>query len=145
MYKGRFAAGTKPWLTGLTRGHDPTDSLPFASSLCGACYEVCPVKIDLPSMLVQLRREHVAARAAQPGLPSPEAMAMKAASWTMSDSGRWARLGWLTRLGRPFLRRGRPVVPVPGIERWTAARDLPTPPTETFREWWARERGGDGS
>ena len=145
VYPGPIGAVLTPQLTGLTGGHDPNDSLPFASSLCGACYEVCPVKIDLPSMLVQLRREHVAARAAQSGVPSPEAMAMKAASWVMTDSGRWAKLGRLTRLGRPFLRRGRLVAPVPGVERWTGARDLPTPPTETFREWWERTRGGEPS
>lgn len=144
VYPGPIGAVITPLLTGLTGGHDPNDSLPYASSLCGACYEVCPVRIDLPSMLVRLRHDHVHARAAQGGVPSGEALAMRAASWVMRDHRRFAAVGRAARLGRPLLRKGRPLLPVPGVDRWTAARDLPTPPEETFREWWERTRGGGG-
>ena len=65
-------------------------SLPFASSLCGACYDVCPVEIDIPSILVHLRARHVEEARAEHRLPTPEAVAMAAAAWVMSDAGRWA-------------------------------------------------------
>ncbi len=59
VYPGPIGAILSPQLTGI-RGHgDPNSSLPYASTLCGACYEVCPVKIDIPSILVHLRAEAV--------------------------------------------------------------------------------------
>ena len=54
-YPGPIGAILTPQLSGYERG----TTLPWASSLCGACYEVCPVKIDIPSILVHLRREVV--------------------------------------------------------------------------------------
>jgi L-lactate dehydrogenase complex protein LldF len=106
---------------------------------------VCPVRIDLPSMLVRLRRDHVAARVAKGGAPSGEALAMKAAAWVMGSHTRFATAGRSVRFARPLLRKGRPRVPLPGADRWTAARDLPDLPTETFRDWWARTRTDSGA
>ena len=156
VYPGPIGAVLTPQLTGVTGGSDANDSLPFASSLCGACYDVCPVKINVPELLVRLRAEHVEAAAGgadrhsprQPQLPrrarwprrpaSLEAAGMRAASWAMREPGRFAAAGRLARLGRPLLRRGRPVVPLPGpLRGWTASRDLPSPPRQTFRDWWA--------
>ncbi len=141
VYPGPIGAILTPLLTGLD-GSSPNDSLPYASSLCGACYDVCPVKIDIPSMLVRLRAEHVEKAAAARTLPTAEAVAMAAAAAVMTSPSRFAAAGRAVGLGRPLVRRGRLPVPLPPpLSGWTAARDVPAPPTETFRQWWARERG----
>ncbi|GGS60233.1 iron-sulfur cluster-binding protein [Actinokineospora fastidiosa] len=120
-YPGPIGAVLSPQLTGIDR--NPT--LPYASSLCGVCYDVCPVAIDIPSMLVHLR-----GRAPK---PRAEAAAMRAAAWAMSDHRRWRRLLRAGRLGRALGRR--PMLPPP-LSAWTRARDLPEPPRQTFRDWW---------
>lgn len=149
VYPGPIGAILNPLLKGV--GTDPqTDSLPYASSLCGACFEACPVRIDIPSVLVDLRAQVVDAHRGD-RLPKPEALAMRAAAWAFSDA---SRLGWverasglsgrvLARLARSELPGGRPAlsgVPgLPGASAWTNARDLPAPPTEPFRSWFSRE------
>ncbi len=142
VYPGPIGAVLTPLLTGLD-GSSHNDSLPYASSLCGACFDACPVKIDIPALLVRLRAEHVERAAAGRRVPTSEAVAMAAAAYVMSDADRFARAGRAARLGRPLVRRGRLRVPVPPpLSGWTASRDVPSPPAETFREWWARTRGG---
>jgi L-lactate dehydrogenase complex protein LldF len=130
VYPGPIGAVLSPQLTGVAANA----SLPFASSLCGACYEVCPVAIDIPTMLVHLRADVV--DSARRRVPSPERSIMAAAAWTMADSHRWTRALRAGRLGR-FASRRR-VLPPP-LSAWVAARDLPEPPKETFRDWWTRE------
>jgi L-lactate dehydrogenase complex protein LldF len=139
VYPGPIGAVLTPQLTGVTGGDDPNDSLPYASSLCGACYDVCPVKINIPDLLVQLRAEHTEAHAARHRLPTAEAAAMAATAWVMGDAGRFARAGRAASAGRRGIRKGKPVLPLPPpLNGWTSSRDLPAPPGETFRDWWAR-------
>lgn len=147
VYPGPIGAILNPLLKGV--GVDEqTDSLPYASSLCGACFEACPVRIDIPEVLVHLRSQVVDAHRGGP--PKPEAVAMKSASWVLSDARRLglAERGLgvanrvLTRFGRRVLpggRRGLSRLPWPGSV-WTNARDLPAPPRESFRAWWRREK-----
>jgi L-lactate dehydrogenase complex protein LldF len=139
IYPGPIGAVLAPQLTGVTGGKDPNDSLPYASTLCGACYVACPVKIDIPSLLVELRTRHVdAARLRRGNRPDAEAIAMAAAAYVMRKPRRFARAGQMTRVGRILLRRGRSRLPLPeALAGWGASRDLPTPPAQTFREWWA--------
>jgi L-lactate dehydrogenase complex protein LldF len=135
VYPGPIGAILSPLLTGL-KDEPANASLPYASTLCGACYEVCPVMIDIPSVLVHLRARKV--DETPHVLPTPEAVSMAAMAWTMSDPGRWARAQRLSRVGRVLARRGRiRSLPWP-LSRWTSARDAPVPPRETFREWWAQ-------
>jgi L-lactate dehydrogenase complex protein LldF len=143
VYPGPIGAILSPQLTGV----EDNASLPYASTLCGACYDVCPVKIDIPSILVHLRAEHVEAQRRERRVPTPEAILMAAAAWTLADPGRWQNAQTAIRAGRALGRRrdkdaGR-IRALPGpLAAWTAARDAPRPPAETFRQWWARTRGG---
>ena len=132
VYPGPIGAILNPLLKGV--GHDEqTDSLPYASSLCGACFEVCPVRIDIPSVLVDLRAQVVDAH--RGGVPKPEAAAMKGAAYVLGRSRRLSALERLTGLGMRFTRRFGPTA-------WTGARDLPEAPGESFRAWWQRTNGG---
>ena len=136
VYPGPIGAILSPLLTGL---HDEPEnaSLPYASTLCGACYDVCPVMIDIPTILVHLRNRKVETSKADHKVPTPEAVAMAAMSYVWSDSRRWAFAERLSRLGRVLGRRGKITrLPFPG-SRWTRSRDAPVPPPESFREWWA--------
>jgi L-lactate dehydrogenase complex protein LldF len=117
-------------------------SLPYASSLCGACYEVCPVRIDIPSILVELRARHVEESRRGRLLPSAEAATMAAASWVMGHPARFRTAQRAGRLGRLASRRGRIRRLPPPLAGWTSARDAPVPPAQTFRQWWRQERGG---
>jgi L-lactate dehydrogenase complex protein LldF len=134
-----------PQLAGMRGGHgshaDPVDSLPFASTLCGACYEVCPVKIDIPSLLVRLRAQHVENQRATHALRTPEQLAMSAMSWMMASPKRFKAGEALLKLGRVLGKDGRITSAPPPLNRWTATRDAPEPPAETFRQWWTRTRG----
>jgi L-lactate dehydrogenase complex protein LldF len=85
-------------------------------------------------MLVHLRSEAV--DSARRRRLSPERSLMAAAAWTMADSERWTRALRAGRLGRLAARRR--ALPPP-LSAWAAARDLPEPPRETFRDWWTRE------
>src|SRR4029453_1031321 len=103
IYPGPIGAILTPQLRGL----DQAPTLPWASSLCGACYEACPVKIDIPSVLVHLRARVV--REEQSKL-APERLAMRAAAKVFSTRGGYERAQRLSKLGRGPLGK----VPVPG-------------------------------
>ena len=140
VYPGPIGAILTPMLRGV--GVDEaTDALPFASSLCGACYEVCPVQINTPEVLVHLRAKVVDSH--RTGVPGALQAAMTGASWTLGRSSRLALLQTCAGLGgRVFGRRGLIGRLPPPLSRWTDARDLPAPPRESFRRWWARTDGG---
>ncbi|HZQ16366.1 MAG TPA: lactate utilization protein B [Gaiellaceae bacterium] len=111
VYPGPIGAILTPQLVGIENA--PT--LPFASSLCGACAPVCPVKIPIPDLLLHLR-----ARA-------PKKPAERAA---LAAAGAAFRRPRLYRLGQRLARRGRRA-----LRPWTTTRDLP-PATRSFRDWW---------
>ncbi len=135
VYPGPIGAVLTPQLTGV----QDSATLPYASSLCGACYDACPVKIDIPSLLVHLRARHVDAARAESRRPGPEAIAMAAASWVMADSRRFAAAQRAARMGRVLGRRGQIHRLPPPLSAWTMARDAPVPAAQTFREWWRDE------
>jgi L-lactate dehydrogenase complex protein LldF len=134
VYPGPIGAILTPQLVGLEK----TGTLPYASSLCGACAEVCPVKIEIPRLLTHLRAREVAARRRL----DPEKLTMRALFHTFSSRTRYERAQKLARAAtRPLTRGGRTITHAPGpLAGWTMSRDLPTPAPETFREWWRRTR-----
>ncbi|MGV9993755.1 lactate utilization protein B [Streptomyces sp. NPDC003374] len=154
VYPGPIGAILSPQLRGTASEIDA--SLPYASSLCGACYEVCPVAIDIPEVLVHLRERVVQGGAATRGgnrvvlRPAKghaaERAAMRAARWAFTHPG-------ALRGGQRLASRTRRLHPrtLPGPGRaWTGTRDLPPVPAEPFRDWWQRTRrertrgGNDG-
>jgi L-lactate dehydrogenase complex protein LldF len=138
VYPGPIGAVLSPQLTGV----EDNASLPYASSLCGACFDACPVRIDIPSLLVRLRARHVDEQRSAHRVPSAEALAMAAAAWVMASPTRFAAAEKASRAGRLLGRStGRISSLPPPLSAWTASRDAPRPPAETFREWWARNRG----
>ena len=140
VYPGPIGAILSPQLTGTTGHDDPNASLPYASSLCGACFEACPVRIDIPSILVHLRAEQVDQD--RGGLPGGQDLAMKAAGWAMSSPGRFALAEKALGAGRLIAGKDHRIGALPWpASKWTGSRDLPEPPRETFRQWWERTRG----
>ncbi len=116
------------------------DSLPYASSLCGACYVACPVKIDIPKILVRLRSEVVdEKRREHPH--DPELVSMKVMERGFSSSRLFQRAIALGSLvGRLPIRTLR-FLPPP-LNKWSAARDAPLPPATSFRSWFAETHPG---
>ena len=135
VYAGPIGAFLQPQLAG-ERG--AAASLPYASSLCGACADVCPVGIDIPRILVHERAKVV--RRSRPGL---EGRALSALGRAFSSVERYERAQRTARaLSRPVVRDDR-VRWLPGpLAAWGRSRTLPGVAEQTFREWWeARERG----
>ncbi|WP_443076637.1 lactate utilization protein B [Streptomyces sp. TRM 70361] len=144
-YPGPIGAVLTPQLRGTATELDA--SLPYASSLCGACYEVCPVAIDIPRVLVHLRERVVEGGAVtvrgkrvtlRPARGhAAERAAMRAARWAL-DHPRALLAG--QRLASRTRRLHPRRLPGPG-RAWTADRELPGVPGESFRAWWLRTRG----
>ncbi len=137
IYPGPIGAVLSPQLTGIA----DNSSLPFASTLCGACYEVCPVAIDIPSMLVSLRAQAAADDTAADGR---ERATFRSLAWLMSQPRRWTRLLRSMTYGRRLARREVFRNLPPPLAGWTATRDLPAPPARSFRDWWI-QRVDDGA
>jgi L-lactate dehydrogenase complex protein LldF len=106
--------------------------LPYASSLCGACTDVCPVRIELHHHLLHNRRNAVQRR-----FDSPlQRLAFHVWLWAMQSPMRYAIA---SRLGNFALRRG---IAQPLLSPWTATREFPTPPRQSFKEYWRQHERG---
>lgn len=136
VYPGPIGAILTPQLVGLERA----SSLPYASSLCGACYDVCPVKINIPEVLVHLRGKVVRRSGARRGPQTAEGrerLALKVLGWILQDRRRFERAQrWARVAQRPYLQDGM-IRSLPGdLAGWTVMRDLKPVAAQTFREWW---------
>ena len=142
VYAGPIGAILTPQLQQMHHAQ----SLPYASSLCGACYEVCPVKINIPEVLIHLRNKVVE----QNGALTPEALAMRAMGMIFRSESRFRaaqRLGRLAEL--PLVRkdgRGEGWIGwLPGLlGGWTQVRDLQAMPKQTFRDWFEKRSASQG-
>ena len=137
-YPGPIGAILSPLLTGITA--EENNSLPYASSLCGACYDACPVKINIPDILVHLRGEDVDSKRGKKKLPSQMDLGMKAASWALSSGKNLGLVEKALPLGRLAAGPDKKITKLPGIAAgWTQSRDIPAPPSQSFRQWWDKE------
>jgi L-lactate dehydrogenase complex protein LldF len=139
VYAGPIGAILTPQLQEMHSGQ----SLPFASSLCGACYEVCPVKINIPEVLIHLRHKVVEQDTQGLGAFNPEAVAMRAMAMLFSSETRFRAAQRLGRMAeRPLVNKSGWITWLPGYAGgWTQVRDLHQMPKQTFREWF--ESRGD--
>ncbi len=134
VYPGPIGAVLTPNLDGL---NDDNRWLPYASTLCGACQEICPVRIPLPDYLLKLRRDAVS----QLGAPLAERAAMRAWRIGMTSSKLYKAGGTLSRVGLKMLARRRRVRRLPPpFAAWTHGRDFPSFAPQSFHERWAARR-----
>ncbi|MDR7445045.1 MAG: LutB/LldF family L-lactate oxidation iron-sulfur protein, partial [Armatimonadota bacterium] len=133
VYGGPIGAVLTPKLLGLGRATE----LPYASTLCGACREVCPVRIDIPRMLVHLRAQAAASGGARP----VERLGMRLLGWILRSPARYRFSGRLARIAQQLVWGDRPIRALPGpLWAWTRMRDFPRLAPQTFRERWRRWR-----
>jgi L-lactate dehydrogenase complex protein LldF len=136
VYSGPIGALITPQFTGLANANE----LPFASSLCGSCREVCPVKINIPDLLLHLRAEAQEKAPPKPqGIsPVPERTSMRLWAWAMKRPWAYSMGTTLARIGQRVLARRGWIrnVPVYPASKWTAARDLPALAPKSFHERW---------
>ena len=145
IYAGPIGAILSPQLQSMEHSR----SLPYASSLCGACYEVCPVKIDIPEILIHLRNKLVEGddqSASHNGDANEttgfaERAGMKVAAWALADSARLSTAHAFARIAQmPFTHNGT-IHSLPGLfGEWTSTRDMPAIPPESFRQWWSNRK-----
>ncbi|QDU32482.1 Lactate utilization protein B [Poriferisphaera corsica] len=147
VYPGPIGSILTPMLKGMENYKD----LPNASSLCGACYDACPVRINIPKQLIHHRRVMNEQKMNSWG----ERLMMK--GWTIAYSsktgyllsnrlqrmmsrliarqkeggGKYVDRGWVKRMRGP-------------LKGWTDQKDLPTPPSRQFRDWWSRDHDSKG-
>jgi L-lactate dehydrogenase complex protein LldF len=152
VYPGPIGAVITPQLIGLGRA----EQLPYASSLCGACREVCPVKIDIPQLLLHLRSEVTQGHHAEginktKGRPASERLAFKGweivmtRPWLYEASVRVARLfqGLIVRNGKIGKLNQWLVRFAPPLVAWTNGRDLRPLEARSFRQQWRSDLAGN--
>ena len=135
IYPGPIGAIISPMLTNLSEAKD----LPYASSLCGACKEACPVKINLPRMLLYLRHQ----LAEGDNYPehrtstTKERLAMKAWRIAVSNPFTMGIANWLGRLAQPMLASRTSDSPSSSpLTAWIRYRSLPKIAVHPFRKRW---------
>jgi L-lactate dehydrogenase complex protein LldF len=133
VYPGPIGAILTPQLLGIDRAN----TLPFASSLCGACYEVCPVKINIPEVLLHLRGQVGAKKRPL----DPEAVVMRQLARIFTSQRRYEHAQQLARRSQRFFVHNGAIDRLPGIlAGWSSARDLEPLPKQTFRAWWRQRK-----
>ncbi|HEX4286427.1 MAG TPA: lactate utilization protein B [Terracidiphilus sp.] len=136
VYAGPIGAILTPQLMQL----EYAQSLPYASSLCGACYEVCPVRINIPEVLIDLRAkvtDRQRERASR--LFDPMYLSMWAANFIFASAWRFRKAQQFGRIAlKVFTQKDGWIHSLPSLgARWTMTRDLRGLPDQTFRQWWA--------
>lgn len=133
IYPGPIGSILSPQLTGLESAHDPNASLPFASSLCARCSEVCPVKIPIDKILVDLRHEKVRTHR-----PPAEGALFAALAKIMGNPTLWNLAVRNMKLGRILggFKNSSSINSLPAfLSGWSDARETAIPPKKSFRAW----------
>ena len=138
VYSGPIGAIITPQFMGVS--HEP--ALPFASSLCGACAEVCPVKIDIPKVLLDLRSDVKKAEMREKR-NRLEKLAFRAFAWLMTHPRLYEMAGRLAASAAPpdssgWIRSVPAPMNIGPLRAWLSQRDLPPAPARSFREMWRR-------
>ena len=134
-YPGPIGAILTPQLTGMDSADDPNASLPYASSLCGRCDEVCPVKIPITDILLELRHRKV-----EEHTPFLESKAFGAISLLWGKPELWDKAVRMVALGRVLGGFNGQITALPApMSGWTDYRDVAVPPKKSFRSWWDSE------
>jgi L-lactate dehydrogenase complex protein LldF len=131
VYSGPIGSITTPHLIGIEKA----GCLAYASSLCGACSEICPVKVDIPTQLVHLR--HRSATENQDRF-STERLIWKIWAWAMIGRRRYTLAVWAFRVAIRLARLLPLFLHPRGLLPWTRRRELPLLPRFSFRELWKR-------
>ncbi|HET7615577.1 MAG TPA: LutB/LldF family L-lactate oxidation iron-sulfur protein [Bacillales bacterium] len=141
IYQGPIGAVLSP----ILGGYEEFKELPFASSLCGACTEACPVNIPLHEQLVKHRQKIVGELGE---VPSLEKMLMKGFGVSAASSGLFQTAVKTARgAAKPFVKEGS-ITKGPGpLKEWTTYRDFPAPAsaTDSFRKWFKEHRKEGGA
>jgi len=125
-YQGPIGSALTPNLRGLAE----FQHLSYASSLCGNCSSVCPVKIDIAEHLLQNRRNAVN----QGQRPRAEEIGMRLWRWTMMDERRFAIIGTMAKI---VVRTFGALATYP-LKPWSRKRELPEMPKASFRQMWRK-------
>jgi L-lactate dehydrogenase complex protein LldF len=143
IYSGPIGAILSPQLQSLEHSR----SLPYASTLCGACYEVCPVKINIPEILIHLRGRVVREdQATFSGKLAVENLAMQGAAAAFKSQRRYEAAQRLAQIGQRFFVKDDQLTNLPGMAgAWTKFRDLKPIPKQSFRDWWKRRDSNGGA
>src|SRR5262249_44713363 len=142
-YSGPIGALVTPQLAGIDRARE----LPFASSLCGACREVCPVNINIPDLLLHLRSK--AQQSSTVAEPAGRRTSMRFWAWVMMRPGAYTLCTRLARLAQGLFASRREGdlqkwirrFPTAPLALWTDGRDLPALAPKSFRERWKEISG----
>jgi L-lactate dehydrogenase complex protein LldF len=134
IYSGPIGAILSPQLQAMEHSR----SLPYASTLCGACYEVCPVKINIPEILIHLRGRVVRdEQETLAGKLSAENLAMQAMAALFRHPGLYEAAQRAGQAGQRLFERDGNLTRLPGMAgEWTKFRDLKPLPEQSFRSWW---------
>ncbi|MGA2571438.1 MAG: LutB/LldF family L-lactate oxidation iron-sulfur protein [Terracidiphilus sp.] len=142
VYPGPIGAILTPQLHQLRHAQ----SLPYASSLCSACYEVCPVKINIPEILIDLRAQVTdLERKAVQRFFDPMYLGLRVANLIFSRAGLFHAAQRAGRIGAKLVtRKDGWIHSLPSVgAKWTQTRDLRGLPRQTFHAWWAERKTGN--
>ncbi|WP_080796879.1 lactate utilization protein B [Corynebacterium pacaense] len=138
-YPGPIGAILTPQLTGMDSAEDPNSSLPYASSLCGRCNEVCPVKIPITDALLELRHQKI-----EHHKPKIEGAIMGSMQLLWGNAKLWDTVAHMVVLGRVLGGFNGKIEHLPlFLAGWSNSRDTAVPPKKSFRQWFESEEARD--
>ncbi|AKK02863.1 LutB/LldF family L-lactate oxidation iron-sulfur protein [Corynebacterium epidermidicanis] len=138
-YPGPIGAILSPQLTGIQSAHDPNASLPYASTLCGRCNEVCPVKIPITDALLELRHKKI-----ETDTPKIEGAIFAGMTLAFGNRHVWNAINHMVFMGRILGGFNGKITHLPSfLAGWTDVRDTAVPPKKSFRQWFDTDEARD--